>query len=62
VAVVGVGGAARGLHRRRTARVPPSTNGNFTNKHEKKEPDDDKQVPPDKTPNPNDPKPGKHRK
>ena len=32
------------------------------NKHEKKGPDDDKQVPPDKTPSPNEPKPGKRGK
>lgn len=30
------------------------------NKHEKDYPRDDKQVPPDKTPSPNEPKPGKH--
>jgi hypothetical protein len=32
------------------------------NKHEKTSPDTDKQVPPDKTPDPNEPKPGKHGK
>ncbi len=32
------------------------------NKHEKHDPRDDKQVPPDKTPSPNEPKPGKHGK
>ncbi|MGH3754209.1 MAG: hypothetical protein ACRDRP_16250 [Pseudonocardiaceae bacterium] len=32
------------------------------NKHEKKDTPDDKQVPPDKTPNPGEPKPGKHGK
>jgi hypothetical protein len=31
-------------------------------RHEKKVPNDDKQVPPDRTPNPNEPKPGKHGK
>ncbi len=32
------------------------------NKHEKEDARDDKQVPPDKTPSPNEPKPGKHGK
>jgi hypothetical protein len=32
------------------------------NKHEKTTPETDKQVPPDKTPSPNAPKPGKHGK
>lgn len=32
------------------------------NRHEKEDERDDKRVPPDKTPSPNEPKPGKHGK